>query len=312
MSHLFSPMMIVRKQLPNRIVMGTVASGYALPDGFVGDDLLNYYVRRARGGVGLIITEPLRVIPPDAGQVRAHVGLYHDAFVPRLRALTQAVHAQGARLIVALDEPAEFAMGSVQELQALSEQFIRAAWRALAADCDGVMLSSADGGALHQLISPQRNQRFDMYGGELADRLRLPLQIVGGIHAWLGSRLIIGFRLVAEDFTPGGIGLHDARLIARRLVMAGALLLDITTDTHNNSAPVARFPGWRVPLAESIKRVFPDSPVICSGLLGEPYLADSVIREGFADLVMLRHALHTTPDWPRIAQEMLFSQEMGW
>ncbi len=312
MSHLFSPMTIVRKRLPNRIVMGTVASGYALPDGFIGDDLLNYYVRRAHGGVGLIITEPLRVVPPDTSQVHAHVGLYHDAFVPRLRSLVQAVHEQGTRLIVALDEPTERANGSMQELHTVSEQFIRAAWRVLAAGCDGIMLSSADGGVLHQLISQRYNQPFDGYGALLNDRLWLPLHIVGDIRAWLGTRLIIGFRFVAEDFMPGGIALHDARLIARRLVMAGVMLLDVTTDTFNSSAPVARFPGWRVPLAESIKRVMPDSPIICSGLLGEPYLADSVIREGFADLVMLRHALHITPDWPRIAQEILSSQEMGW
>lgn len=309
MSHLFSSIRIGRKKLANRIVMGVTASGYALPDGFVEDALLHYYVRRAHGGVGLIVTEPLRVVPPDAQGIGAHIGIYADAFVPQLRFLAQAVHSQGARLLITLDEPAEAAEGSVWELRRLGEQFILAAWRALAANCDGVMLSAADGGVLHHLVSPQLNRRFDSYGGALAERLRLPLHIVEGIRTWMGNRLIIGFRIVAEDFTPGGISLQDARVIARRLVTAGVGLLDVTADTHSVNMPLARFPGWSVPLADGIKRVIPDVPVICSGSLGDPQLADSVIRDGSADLVMLRQALHTNPDWPRIAQATLFDQK---
>ncbi len=307
MPHLFSPLTIAHKKLPNRIVMGSGATGLAMTDGFVNDALLNYYVRRAHGGVGLIVTEPVRVVPPAASGIHAHIGLYDDAFVPQLRFLVQAVHSKGARLIVMLDEPCAAAEMNARELHTLAERFVQAAWRALAADCDGVMLSAADGGVLHTIISPHLNRRFDVYGGTLTERLRLPLQIIEGIHAWLGNRLIVGFRLIAHDFTTDGITLHDARVIARRVITAGVNLIDVTVDDHNTTVPVARFPGWTVPLADSIKRVVPEVPVMCSGLLGEPYLADSVIRDGSADLIMLRQTLRTHPDWPQTAYTTLVS-----
>lgn len=307
MPHLFSPVTIAHKKLPNRIVMGSCASGLAMADGFISDDLLSYYVRRAHGGVGLIVTEPVRVVPPAASGVHAHVGLYDDAFVPQLRFLVQAVHSKGARLILMLDEPCAAAEMNARELHTLAERFVQAAWRALAADCDGIMLSAADGGVLHTIISPHLNRRFDVYGGTLTERLRLPLQIIEGIHDWLGKRLIVGFRLIADDFTTDGITMQDARVIARRVVTAGVNLLDVTVDDQNTTVPVARFPGWMVPLAESIKRVVPEVPVMCSGLLGDPHLADSVIRDGSADLIMLRQTLRTHPDWPKTAYKTLVS-----
>lgn len=309
MVHLFSPIRIAHKQVLNRIVMAPLVSGYAMPDGFVSDALYNYYVRRADGGVGLIITEPARVLPPPPtipDGLYAHLGLYADAFVPNLRRVAQAVHSRGTRLIITLDAPAEAAQGSTADLQALAESFIQAAWRALAADCDGIMLSAADNGVLHTLVSPLHNRRADTCGGTLTERLRLPLQIVQGMRAWMGTRLIVGFRLIAEDFVPDGIHLHDARVIAKRMVAAGVDLLDVTVDMHT-SALIARFPGWCVPLADSIKRVISDIPIIGSGQLGDPYVANSVIREGSVDFVMLGKTLQKTPDWPLVAHSTLFS-----
>ncbi len=304
MVHLFSPLRIARAALPNRIAMGPLPSGHASSDGFIDDALISYYAQRAIGGVGLIITEAARVSRPEPEQTRAHIGLYDDAFVPQLRRLVRAVHSAGACLVITLDEPATAASGSINTLQVLAEDFIQAAWRALAAGCDGVMLSSADGGVLHALVSPLLNQRFDAYGGNIDGRLRLPQEIIEGINAWLGRRLFVGFRLIAEEFTAGGMSLHDARVVAKRVVAAGVKLLDVTVDVQT-ATPIARFPGWCVPLANSIKRIIPDVPVICSGSLGDPQLADSVVRDGSVDIVMLGRSLRSNPDWPRIARAAL-------
>lgn len=287
--------------------MAPLPSGYTATDGFISKSLYGYYVRRAHGGVGLIITEPVLVRPPAPGAARAHLGLYHDAFVPDLRTLARAVHGAGTHLMLMLDAPAELTASSEHELHALSEGFIGAAWRALAAECDGIALSAADGGILHALISPLNNQRLDRYGGSPTNRLRLPIEIIEGVRTWLGPRLLIAFRMVAEEFALTGISLHDARVMARRLVAAGVNVLDVTTDTRAE-VPVAHFPGWRVPLAEGIKRVLPDVPIVTSGLLGDPHLADSVVRDGSIDLVMLGTALRENPYWVHIARIILASQ----
>ncbi|NTU84822.1 MAG: NADH:flavin oxidoreductase [Chloroflexales bacterium] len=301
MADLFSSLIIGGRGLPNRIAMAPGPCGAARADGFVGDEAIAYYERRARGGVGLIFTEALRVAPPDEVLRGAHLGIYHDVFVPGLRRLSVAVRAYGARIVLTLDEPAR-PEATPADLRALAEAFVLAAWRAHCAGADGIMLTAADGGLLYDLISPLRNQRADAYGRGSAGRQRLALEIVEEIRRWLGPRQIIGFRLLADEFAPGGLTLQDARVLAKRLTAAGVRLLDVTAP--NDPSNVARFPGWSVPLANSIRRVI-DVPVIGSGDLGDPHLADSIIRDGSVDIVMLDKALRLDPDWPGKALEAL-------
>jgi 2,4-dienoyl-CoA reductase-like NADH-dependent reductase (Old Yellow Enzyme family) len=308
MAHLFSPITIARTKLKNRIVMAPIPSGYATLDGFVEDALTEYYIQRAQGGVGLIITEPVRVMPPRPEKTRAYLGMYSDAFVPQWHRLVQHVHTFDTRLLITLEASSDVSQGAIADVRRVAESFVLAAWRVLASGADGIMLSAADGGILHALISPLSNRRFDEYGNTLDGRLNLPLQIIEEIRRWLGQRLLIGFRLIADEFTTGGMALQDARIIASRVVHAGVHLLDVTADTRNTTqSPVAQFPGWCLPLANGIKRFLPDTPVIGSGLLGEPYLADSAVRDGSIDLVMLGRTLRNNPEWPQLAHSFLMS-----
>lgn len=190
---------------------------------------------------------------------------------------------------------------SADQLDALRDQFMLAAWRALAASCDGILLSAADKGVFAELFSPLSNQRTDRHGITLEGRLRLALLVVEGIRAWLGSRIAIAFSLNADEMVGGGLTLQDARVMGQRLVNAGVNMLDITVNPAGD-LPVAQFPGWRVPLAAAVKRALLNVPVMTSGALGEPDLADSVIREGSADMVMIGSALRDDPDWPHHAR----------
>lgn len=297
MPHLFSPLKLARISLPNRIVLSIGFSGHALPGGFVRPELLDYYVRRGAGGTGLICVEPTLVLPSDAPG--AQLGIYHDAFVPGHAALAAQIHAQGARACLALAGPPQ-APDKPRAMELLREAFIAGAWRAHAAGYDAILLSAAEPGALQALVSPLHNHRDDDYGGGLDGRLRLAQEIIEGVRAWLGRRLLIGFRLNIDELTPGGIELQDARVIARRIVGAGAGLLDVTVS-ERDGASVARFPGWRVPLAASLKRLLPDVPIITGGGLDDALLADSVIRDGSVDLVRIGRGLRADPDWPQRA-----------
>jgi 2,4-dienoyl-CoA reductase-like NADH-dependent reductase (Old Yellow Enzyme family) len=304
MADLFSPLTIAGKELPNRIVMAPSPSGFASADGFVGADLIDYYVRRARGGVGLILSEPMLVAPPPADEGTVHVGIYDNAFVIGLCHLVAAIRDGGARVILSLDAPSVADSLDGAALLAARDSFMMAAWRAHCAGADGVLLSSADGGLIHSLVSPSRNHRLDAYGGGVAGRLRFPLEVIEGVRGWIGPRMIIAFRLAAEELLPGGMGLQDARVIAKRVISAGVRLLDVTVSAAD-STTLARFPGWAVPLASGIKRVTPEVPVIGFGLHGDYQLADSVIRDGSVDLVAVDHTLRNDPDWPRNARRAL-------
>lgn len=295
--------MLAHVRLANRVAFAPYQSGTTSHDGFVNDTLYGYYLKRAHGGVGLLLSEPAYTIAPTTPL--AHLGLYHDGFVPGLRRLQQAVYGSGAYLLPVLHLPTP-ANPTASDPAALVEATAAAAWRAHCAGCAGVVLSAADGGMLQWHLSPRTNHRRDMYGGSLTNRLRLALEMIEAIRKWLGTRFVLGLRLIAEEFAPDGISLHDARVYARRLAAAGVHLLDVTTDDADQ-LHVARFPAWRIPLVERIKQVVPDVTVAGSGQLGDPHLADSVIRDGSADLVLLRHSLHDNPYWVDIARIVLAS-----
>jgi 2,4-dienoyl-CoA reductase-like NADH-dependent reductase (Old Yellow Enzyme family) len=244
------------------------------------------------------------VLPPPEGVATVHLGLYHDAFVPGLSRAVRAAHDSGVRLLATIDAPASMSSGDSASLRNITEAFSLAAWRAAGAKCDGIMLRIADRSLLHQLASPRLNRRSDGYSGTLEGRVRLALELVEAIRERLGRRGMVGVRLVADEFYPDGLTIQDARVIARRLVGAGVKLLDVTVDLQTD-VQLARFPGWCIPLANGIKRMLPDVPVIGSGQLGDPHLADSVIQDGSVDLVMLGQTLQDNPDWPLLAREAL-------
>lgn len=282
MVDLLSPLTIGGCELPNRIATAPAPCGGVAGDGFVSETVIGDYERRACRGAGLVITEALRVTPPIGDLRNPHLGIYADAFVPGLERLVRAIHARGARVMLTLDEP--IAPAPAADLAPFGEAFIQAAWRAHCAGADGVMLTAADGGALHTLLSPLRNQRVDAYGRGGSGRQRLALEVVEGVRQWLGRRLIVGFRLLAEEFSPGGLTLQDARVLAKRLTAAGVGLIDVPAPQAPPS--VARFPGWAIPLASSIRRVV-EVPVIGSGDLYDRDLAASLVRDESVDLVVL-------------------------
>lgn len=299
MPHLLSPLRLAHMRLPNRIALAPHPSGHANADGFVSPALADYYIRRAQGGVGLLMLEPAWVMPPT--KPHPHLGLYHDSFIPTLAALTTTAQIYGGRVFIPLYCPLATASMAADQIDALRDQFMLAAWRALAASCDGIILSAADKSIFAELFSPLSNQRGDRHGLTLEGRLRLALLVVEGIRAWLGPRIAIAFSLNADEMVDGGLSLQDARVMGQRLVNAGVNLLDITVEPKGD-IPIAQFPGWRVPLAAAVKRSLLTVPVMTSGALGEPDLADSVIREGSADLVMIGEALRDDPDWPQHAR----------
>jgi len=295
MHNLFSPIRLGHIRLSNRLVLQALPSGCALPEGFVNADFAASYLRYARSGVGLVVIEPTYVLPPR-DRLAPHVGLYADAQVSDFHQCIEALHAAGAAVLIMLDQPLWTAQLNTAEIAQLGEAFVVAAWRARAVGADGIMLSTAGGGVFEQFISPLRNHRVDRYGSDPLGRLQLLIDVVDGIEGWIGHQFVVGIRLNVEEFTSGGLTLQDSRTIATRLVSSGVTMIEVSAEMVGE-APVARFPGWRVPLAEGIKSVV-DVPVMVGGQLDDPALADSVIRDGSADLIAIGERLRLDPDWP--------------
>lgn len=305
MAHLFSPLLLQATRLRNRIVLASYASELSTADGGVGTPLLRHYAERAAGGAALLLSEPCYVLPPLSPT--PHLGAYADSQVAGLSRLVQAATGQGAQAMLPLTFPASLHGWNQEQVARLGDAFVAAARRVHAAGACGVMLALADGEPLQQLASPRLNSRADAYGGDAEGRLRLALDVVEGIKSSCGAGFVLGLRLAVEEWQPGGITMADSRVIARRLVAAGVGLLDVTMEAAADTS-LARFPGWRVPLAASLKPLL-DVPVMVGGGLGEPLLADSVVRDGSVDLVALGSALRDDPQWPQAAMACIAAEQ---
>jgi 2,4-dienoyl-CoA reductase-like NADH-dependent reductase (Old Yellow Enzyme family) len=196
--------------LKNRMVMPGMGTNLAAADGTVSDVIVNYYARRANGGVGLIITEvccpePLgRVIPGE-------LEITHGGFMPGLSRIPHAVHSGGAKVCLQLAHGGCFASEGVtghrpispsgvgtfllpddnpramtlDEIKELIEQYGLAAQRARQCGFDAVELHGAHGYMPLQFLSAYTNRRTDEYGGSLENRARFALETIGSIKKCL-------------------------------------------------------------------------------------------------------------------------------
>lgn len=293
---LFSAYVLGRVRLRNRLVMETLASGLATPVGLPGPELIDYYAARARGGVAAIVLEPTRVTPP--ADALPHLGLYSDAQTPALHDCLSMIKREDCAAFVMLDQACQ--TDQLDELAQHGNACILAARRARIADADGVMLSTGAGSLFYNLADRTTGQH----------RLAILIQVIEALVALLGRRFVIGVRLAIEEYLPGGMALQDARLVAHRLVSAGANLLEIDVRVGSD-ALVALFPGWCVPVAAALRSAV-DVPVMVTGEMDDAQIAESTIAEGGADLIGIGERVRLEPDWPGVAwQELADQEEVG-
>lgn len=339
MTALFSPKRIGHVEIPNRIVMPAMTTRLADADGFVTDSTIAYFGARAEGGVGLITVE--MASPERVGRHRFHeLGIYDDRFVPGLRRLTEALHDRGAMASIQLGhagghtredicgEPPiapsaiphyvfELTGATVTPTEMTQERigetvraFVAAAARAQAAEFDCVELHVAHGYLLSQFLCPEENQRSDEYGGSLANRARISLEILQRIKKELPGFPVI-FRLNAEDFFPNGLIFEDSLEVAKWAAAEGADAIHVTAG-HYRSLPSAHMmtPPMNCPegiFLEYAARVKAEVsvPVIAVGRLGDPKLAMQAVDSGKTDFVALGRSLIADSQWVAKAQASL-------
>lgn len=240
MTNLFSPLALGRIALEHRVVMAPLTRMRAEEGDIPGDLIVEYYRQRATPG-GLIIAEATPVALEGYGYAGAP-GAYHDRQIAAWKRVTDAVHAKGGRMFLQLwhvgrqshvdlqpggaaplapsaiqaegyaytrNGPAPFSMPralELREIPAIIEQFRSAAQRALEAGFDGVEIHGANGYLPDQFLQDGTNKRTDDYGGPIANRARLMLEITdAAIAVWGADR--VGVRL-APSGTYGSM--HDS------------------------------------------------------------------------------------------------------
>ena len=316
---------------------------YSSEDGFATDWHLVHLGSRAVGGAALVIMEATAVTPE--GRISPQdQGLWKDEHVARLTQIVEFCHSQGTRIGVQLAHagrkasmsrpwdppsrtvpasedgwpgdvvaPSAVAFGkdypTPKELdragiRRIVDAFVAAAKRADTAGFDVVELHGAHGYLLHEFFSPLSNFRKDEYGGSFDNRVRLLLEVTEAVRAVWPAGKAMFVRISATDWTEGGWAVEDSVALAKLLKARGVDLLDVSSGGNVEKADIPVGPGYQTAFAEKIKR---ESEIATGtvGMITGPVQADTIIRTGQADAVLLAREMLRDPYWPLHAAERL-------
>jgi 2-enoate reductase len=310
---LFEPGKIGKLHLKNRIVMAAmnIAGGGLLePDGRLSQQGIDYYVTRAKGGAGLIITSTALVnrrteLSPSTIFPYAMM-VDNPIYMARLSILADAVHDYAAKLAVSISGVApHFAPPSaltIEEIEGLVKAHGDTAGMLKGAGVDAIELNGHLGiTLLDQFVTARSNARTDKYGGDLEGRLRFAVEVLDTIRSTTGADFPIIYKYGLKHCVDGGREVEEGLEMARQLEAAGADALTVDAGcwetTYIAHAPTTQPPGLNVDMAAMAKKVV-TIPVMAVGKLGDPELAESVLQQGKADFVMMGRPLLADPEWP--------------
>jgi 2,4-dienoyl-CoA reductase-like NADH-dependent reductase (Old Yellow Enzyme family) len=335
---LLTPLTLRGLTLENRVWVSPMCQ-YSSVDGFANEWHLVHLGSFATGGVGLILTEATAVVPE--GRISPDdLGLWSDEHAEALAPAVDFAHRQGVPIgiqlahagrkastyapwrghgSVPLDDggwqtvgPSAQAFGRYaapremthDDIAHVVDGFADAARRADALGVDTVEIHGAHGYLLHQFLSPLSNLRDDEYGGDLAGRMRLTLEVVDAVRAmWPDGKPVL-LRVSATDWVDGGWDVESTIVLAREAAARGVDLVDVSSGGLDHRQEIAVGPGYQVPFAAAV-RAEAGVPTGAVGLITDPAQAEAIVGEGSADVVLLARALLRNPRWTLDAAHQL-------
>jgi 2,4-dienoyl-CoA reductase-like NADH-dependent reductase (Old Yellow Enzyme family) len=193
---------------------------------------------------------------------------------------------------------------SVSELATLKDDWVSAAKRSIEAGFDVLEIHNAHGYLIHQFLSPISNTRDDAYGGDIAGRMRFPLEVAEALrNAWPKDKPVF-LRVSAVDGLDGGWTMDDTIVYAKELKARGIDVIDCSSGGLFGSATSARVKrnwGFQVPYAERVRREA-DIKSMAVGLIVDPFFAENILQKGQADLIAIAREALANPCWPQMAE----------
>ncbi|MET9295906.1 FAD-dependent monooxygenase [Streptomyces sp. NPDC003077] len=332
---MFTPFRLRGLTLRNRVVVSPMDMYSARDgDGTPGDFHLVHLGARALGGAGLVMTEMV-CVSAEGRITPGCTGMYADGHEAAWHRVTDFVHAcapgtaigvqlghsgrKGSTRLMweGIDQPlptgnwpvvAPSALPyrpgvnqvphalTVAGLVTVREQFVRAARAAARAGFDLLELHCAHGYLLSGFLSPLTNHRTDGYGGDLAGRLRYPLEVFDAVRAVWPSDRPMTVRISATDWHSGGTTPEDALGIARAFAAHGADALDVSTGQVVPDEAPAYGRSYQTPFADRIRNLV-GVPVIAVGAISSWDDVNALVLAGRADLCALGRPHLYDPQW---------------
>lgn len=340
MPGLFDPISLRGTTLRNRIAVSPMCQ-YSSEDGFANDWHMVHLGSRAVGGAALVFTEATAVTAQ--GRISPNdLGIYRDEHVEMLGRIAAFIKSQGAAAGIQLahagrkastarpwdgGEPVSPEDGGWRPIvapsalpfaknyetpEALSEEeiagvvgaFEEGARRALEAGFDIIEIHGAHGYLIHEFLSPLSNHRTDRYGGDFAGRTRVFKEVAQAIRRVWPEQNPLFARFSVTDWVDGGWDLDQSVELARELKPLGVDLIDCSSGGAVPGARIPVGPGYQVQFAERIRR---EADILTGavGMITSPAQADTIVRTGQADLVLLARELLRDPYWPLLAAKEL-------
>jgi 2,4-dienoyl-CoA reductase-like NADH-dependent reductase (Old Yellow Enzyme family) len=338
--HLFRPIAFRSVTARNRIMVSPMCQ-YSATDGVANDWHFQNLASRAVGGAGLVFVEMTNV--EARGRISAGcMGLWNDAQRDALARIARFVKAQGAVAGIQLAHagrkasltrpweggkglapgqggwpiiapsplpfgeghpvPQEMDSATIAEIVA---KFAASTRRAREAGFDAIELHGAHGYLISSFLSPITNLRADRYGGGFENRARFLLEVIDAVRSeWPEDRPLF-VRISCTDWMEGGWDLEASVKLAQVLKAGGKVdLVDCSSGGVDPRQKLNVFPGYQVPFAAAI-RSRAGIATGAVGMISAPEMAESIIAEGKADLIVMARAFLNDPYWPLHAAKAL-------
>ncbi len=314
LSTLLEPIKIGDVQVKNRLAMSPMISNLGTPQGYPSEAHIAYLAERAKGGIGLIITEYTYVNNIDARGSVNELGLYSDELIPKFMRLTEIIHALGSKIFVQLvhvgrktrrdiiwgnkpiapspipimDEVREM---SKEDIERVKNDFINSAIRAKRAGFDGIELHGAHGYLIAQFLSPATNRRSDEY----KEGVRFVEEILRGIKEKV--KITVGIRLSVTEFDDQGLTPEIVADISKKLEKAGIDYIHLSAGRDGPLSSSMPFYYDRVSFLREAKIVKDEInvPLLLVGSILT--LEDAMKAREVADVVVLGRQLLADPYW---------------
>ncbi|WP_163269502.1 NADH:flavin oxidoreductase [Chelativorans alearense] len=242
---LLQPFQLKHLTLRNRIIITSHEPAYP-EDGMPKERYRTYHVERAKGGVAMTMTAGSAAVSKDSPPVFNNLLVYKDEVVPWMKDLTDAVHEEGAAVMIQLTHlgrrtrwDKEFWLPVVSpshhreashrafpkkmeewDIERIIKDYADAAERMKAGGMDGIELQ-AYGHLMDQFWSPLTNELDSPYGGSLDNRLRFTFEVLREIRNRVGPDFIVGVRYTGDEMLEGGLAKGDGLEISKRLKDSG-------------------------------------------------------------------------------------------
>ncbi len=313
--NLFQPVLLNKLKLRNRIAYSPYIENQASKEGFLTPAMEQFYFNLAKEGVGLVLIESAYVAP----QGRAHtyqLGISDEAQIEKLARLTEAIKAEGAKVglrlmhagahtseIICGEQPLgpsviklgkdydlsrEFDQSDLKEIKLF---FVHAAERAEEAGIDLIEISAAQQFLLDQCLSTRFNQRTDIYGGSIQNRLRFSLEIIAAIRERISSQIPLSFFFSPQEKIEEGLN-------EKELAQLIKLLAETKVDILHPSGPhvLTKFFQTQETLINWFGKTS-KKPLIAEGNIKSPQIINEALNIPKVSMICLDKTLFTRPNW---------------